>query len=279
MELRDIDPYIRLATDSVIRAGRVLKRRVIYDYELIYIEDGAFTLEYDGAEYPCGTGDFIFLRPGIPHSFFGIGEDLHQPHIHFDIVRRDDSPAVPICFKDRPQMTDRERAMIREDMFASYPKTPFVEFREKEAVLELFYGITNSPTSALRKKADLMLILDHLIRDAFPEAFHRAAPRYPVEKAVKDYISAGQGMFSGLDDIAKQFSYSKYHLDRKFKQAYGIGIMAYRNEKRMQLAKELLKEESVTSVAEKLGFSSVYSFSRSFKDRFGASPSTFKKRT
>lgn len=100
---------------------------------------------------------------------------------------------------------------------------------------------------------------------------------YRIEKHIKDYIDADQCLTAKLDDVAKQFNYSKYYLDRCFKESYGVGIMAYRNKKRLQTAKEMLKEHSVSVVAEKLGFSSIYVFSRAFKNHFGVSPTQNKK--
>ncbi len=93
---------------------------------------------------------------------------------------------------------------------------------------------------------------------------------------LKDYIDAGQGMTHTLDDLAKQFSYSKYYLERQFKKEYGVSLMAYRNQKRMELAQQLLKSRSVSAVADTLGFTSIYVFSRAFKQFFGVSPSAYQ---
>jgi AraC-like DNA-binding protein len=45
----------------------------------------------------------------------------------------------------------------------------------------------------------------------------------------------------------------------------------------MQMAKQLLKDFSVTSVAEKTGYQSVYAFSRAYKTFYGVSPTKDKK--
>lgn len=86
MDISKINPYIRIAMRSILRAGKVIKRRIIYDYELIYIDAGEFIFNYNGVDYLCQKGDFIFIRPNIPHSFSGIKRDLSQPHIHFDMT-------------------------------------------------------------------------------------------------------------------------------------------------------------------------------------------------
>lgn len=277
-DISTINPYIRVAMHSVIPVSHEIKRRIIYDYELIYIDDGEFILNYNEMDYLCQKGDFIFIRPNIPHSFSCINRDLSQPHIHFDITHLKDSPFVPVSFKDFPDLNDREKAMIRDDFFECFPKTPFVKFSDNEYVLRLFYEIIDSGALCnLQQKAKLILIIEQLIADNFQDSFKQIAAQHPIERQIKDYIDAGQGISSKLEDIAKQFNYSKYYLGRRFQKKYGISIMAYRNQKRMQTARELLKNESVSQVCEKMGFSSIFVFSRAFKKHFGISPSDCKK--
>ena len=98
-----------------------------------------------------------------------------------------------------------------------------------------------------------------------------------IEEQVKDYLDAGQGLTSSLEDIANQFNYSKCHLEHRFKDRYGVSLIAYRNNKRMESAKSMLVTHSVSDVSNKLGFSSIYVFSRAFKNHFGISPSDYKK--
>lgn len=272
-----INPYIRVAQPSVMRAGREIRRRIIFDYELIYIEEGSFILNYDDVDYSCTKGHFLLLRPGISHSFSQINEDLHQPHIHFDITHTSDSTHIPVSFKDIDTLTVEEQKKIRRDVFAQYPTTPYITFSEPRIALELFYKITNpSSTSVLTRKAALIQLLDMLISDNFPGIFQKnACLAQSIESQVKDYIDAGQGLTSQLEDIAKQFNYSKYYLDRCFKTRYGVSIMAYRNMQRMLRAREMLKHNSVSAVTDKMGFSSIYVFSRAFKKHFGVSPSAY----
>jgi AraC-like DNA-binding protein len=115
-----------------------------------------------------------------------------------------------------------------------------------------------------------------LINDNFPELLTKQTPSYRPEQHLKDYIDAGQGLSSTLDDLAHQFNYNKYYLERCFKDTYGVSVMAYRNKRRMQTAKELLHSSNVSSVSEQLGFTSIYVFSRAFKSFFGISPSEYR---
>lgn len=278
-DIHAVNPYIRVAMQSILRAGSEIKRRVIFDYELIYIESGEFILNYNECDYKCLPGQFILLRPGVPHSFRGIEKELSQPHIHFDIFYSRESPQIPISFKDISEFTPEERKVIRQDVFADYPQVPFVQFSDKQKVLELFCDIVRgADASQLTRKAKLAQIIDILVTDNFPNCFSAEESHCNVIQQLKDYIDAGQGITASLSDLEKQFSYSKYYLERQFKKSYGISLMAYRNNKRMQTAKEMLRTERVSVVAEALGFTSIYVFSRAFKQHFGFSPSKAAKK-
>ena len=148
-----INPYIRVAMQSVLRIGTNISRRIIFDYELIYIADGEFILNYNETNYRCMAGQFILLRPGISHSFTVTDTDLSQPHIHFDITHMSDSRQIPVCFKDLKDNGSEERKNIREDIFRKYPQKPFVVFSDQKAALETFYAIVNNqkPSSLTQK--------------------------------------------------------------------------------------------------------------------------------
>lgn len=279
MNVFEINPYIRLAINSVLPPYTHIKRRIIFDYELIYLEAGNFTLKYDDIAYECKAGQFILLCPSVPHSFrLGKGK-ISQPHIHFDMVYDINSQGIPISFKDIGEFSKEEKKLIRENIFEKYKPYPFVKFNEEDKFFDLWNKIVgNNETDYLTKKAALTEIISMLITDNFPDILSQKKENdYNVALQIKDYIDAGQGINSSLDDFEKQFSYSKFYLEREFKKRHGISLIAYRNNKKMELVAKLLKNENVTTVVEKLHFSSIYAFSRAFKKHFGLSPTEYKK--
>lgn len=273
MKISNINPHIRLVMRGKLLHGHNIRRRVIYDYELIYLEKGNFTLIYADREWQCAEGDVLFIRPGVPHSFRVDNGDISQPHIHFDMTYRLESENVPISFKDFDEMSDEEKSWIHENYFDEYPEEPFLRFKDKKAFVKLFFKViqrkeNNDPIAA---KGLLTELVSLIIRDNFSDIFEKQYS-YSVTSHIKDYIDAGNGFGLDLDGFARLFSYSKYHIERKFKESFGIGIIEYRNKKRMQHANRLLKTTSVSKTAELLGYSSIYSFSRAYKSYYGYSP-------
>ena len=277
MNIHDINPYIRVAMPSRFPPNHQILERIIFDYELIYVEEGSFRFSYGKQTYLCSVGDFVFIRPGIAHSFRSTASGASQPHIHFDLTYMPDSRTVPVSFKNLPDMTAFERKMIRPDAFSDYPREPFVHFSDAPELLRLFYEVIDprTPLHTLRKKALMTEIINRLIQDNFPACFSDESTQLPPAAQLKAYIDAGQGLHSSLDDYESQFFYSKFYLERQFKQLYGTPIMAYQNKKRMEVARSMLSDRTVTDIAKELGYSSIHAFSRAFKSHFGVSPTEF----
>lgn len=277
MNAFELNPYIRLAINSVLAPYTEIKRRIIFDYELIFIESGSFTLEYNGISHNCRKGNTILICPGIPHSFKLHEFEVSQPHIHFDMVYDVNSENIPISFKDITEFSQEEKKLIRPNIFDGYEPYPFVKFENETEFLRLWKKIVgNSENGYLVKKAALTEIISMLISSQFPLCLPTDSGTYNISRQIKDYLDAFQGIGIKLCDFEKQFCYSKYHLERQFKKTFGISLIAYRNIKTMELALSLLKKYSVTETAERLKFSSVYAFSRAFKTHFGIAPTEYK---
>lgn len=280
LHTHEINPYIRVAVRSVLNTGLEIKRRIIFDYEFIYIADGSMTFFYNDIPYKVSRGHFLFIRPGIPHSFQDI-QALHQPHIHFDFVYHKNSKGTPVSFKDIPALSPQEKALISEDYFHNAPPFPFITFHDTEKALSLFYRTIDANTSkdSLAAKGYLTALLAMIIDDNFPDMIKKDIGNYTIANQIRDIIDSQQGLRHSLDDLESQLSYSKFYLERQFKNEYGISIIAYQNEKKFIEATRMLATKSISQVAAELGYSSIYSFSRAFKNKYGLSPSQYRQNT
>ncbi|AGF55292.1 AraC family transcriptional regulator [Clostridium saccharoperbutylacetonicum] len=82
-----------------------------------------------------------------------------------------------------------------------------------------------------------------------------------------------------IETLSQKFYLSKYYLMHKFKRETGYTVHNYVNQKRLLLAKDLIKSgESITKVYALCGFNDYSSFLRSFKNMFNRSPSTFSSK-
>ncbi|MFT8352458.1 helix-turn-helix domain-containing protein [Clostridium saccharoperbutylacetonicum] len=82
-----------------------------------------------------------------------------------------------------------------------------------------------------------------------------------------------------IETLSQKFYLSKYYLMHKFKRETGYTVHNYVNQKRLLLAKDLIRSgESITKVYTLCGFNDYSSFLRSFKNMFNKSPSTFSSK-
>lgn len=81
-----------------------------------------------------------------------------------------------------------------------------------------------------------------------------------------------------LSDVARAAMFSPYHFHRVFQAIVGETLADFVKRRRLDKALTLMargRRQSLTRIALECGFSSSSDFSRSFKQRFGASPSRF----
>ncbi|MEZ8784980.1 helix-turn-helix domain-containing protein [Vibrio splendidus] len=104
-------------------------------------------------------------------------------------------------------------------------------------------------------------------------------PAFSRISRVLTYIHSNLSSSLSLEDIATQSCWSRWQLQRVFQAETGLTVANYVRELKLsQAAEELLDgKERVIDVALGLGFNSEISFSRSFKQMFGASPSQYRK--
>lgn len=81
----------------------------------------------------------------------------------------------------------------------------------------------------------------------------------------------------GLDELAERLEISKAHLSRSFMKKTGVSPGKYLTRVRIEYAKLLLQDESVsiTYVAEASGFANANYFAKVFRRETGMSPSEF----
>lgn len=106
-----------------------------------------------------------------------------------------------------------------------------------------------------------------------------AAPDDSRIHSIIEYIHQHCTESITIPELAKLADMPEKSFIRYFHSNVGISPKRYVNECRMKYAAELLADErkSIASVAEELGYSDQYSFSKAFHKYYGDSPSMFRK--
>lgn len=95
-----------------------------------------------------------------------------------------------------------------------------------------------------------------------------------------DYIDRNIDKPISLDILSSEMHISKFHLHRIFKNIIGEPLSSYI--KRIRIEKGFMYMQTTTlsidEISEKVGYESVYSFSKAFKSIFHESPRSFQRK-
>lgn len=290
MNLNEFSPFIRVAMKSFLTAPFKINQRVLFDYELIFIESGKWKLTLENKEYICKENDVILIRPRQKHTIESIGNiSVSQPHIHFDIIYDNFSEQIYVSFKDETQFSKTEMQMIRTDIFNPFNlSSPILKITNLIYFKNIFYHIistfeTKPLMFQLLYKQQLLELLTYIIKENFSEmVLTEKLPKQVTENiayVIKEYIDHNYYAVITLDTLEKQFHYSKFSISKNFTKCFGISVIRYYNTLRLETAKNMLKNgSSVTEIVNDLNFSSIYMFSRLFKNNTDLSPTKYVKK-
>ena len=97
---------------------------------------------------------------------------------------------------------------------------------------------------------------------------------------IMKYINENLYSIRNLSDVAASLGYNYSYISTLFHRSMGITLNGYFKSKRMNEAKSMLldSKKSISEIARIMNYSSVYAFSKAFKEYFGESPGYYSGR-
>ena len=93
------------------------------------------------------------------------------------------------------------------------------------------------------------------------------------------YIDTHVLSIKNLSDVSDAVSYNYSYLSDLFRRTTGQKLSDYYRSRKLEAAKQFLSDGgTVTKISELLGYSSVYAFSRAFKEKYGIPPNRYRKK-
>lgn len=245
-------------------------------WEICYVTRGEIALFLDEKRVIVTEHELVLLSPNKKHSYFSEKGNENQAFvICFDSFSQALNAVSEYVFApDSVQLICMEKIMeesattfhMNEREHLEVLKAP--RFGGQQALLlQLEYLLISLVRRmSVEKNSDIVFFSD----ESFYADLVNVIVRFLRENVSKKLT---------LNDICGKFSYSKSFLCKIFKEEKGVTLITYFNRLKVEEAKRMLAEstQSVTHIADSLGFREVKYFDAIFKKYTGTSPVSYRE--
>ena len=232
----------------------LVKNRIIIHFVL----SGKGIIRLNGKQYDVGPHQ-IFLIPQDTRTFYQADAEDPWEYIWFHIG----GPKIPLILKEA-------------GLTAEHPVyTPMACANKIE---ELAKDILANYTRQYYCVGTLYKICDYMIENSKLKQGEDYDTTLLYVKNVISYIQLKYSEHIKIENIAFALGLNRSYLTRLFKEATGYSLQEYLLTYRMKMAIKLLSENklSVSEIAEAVGYTDTFTFSKAFKRHFNQSPSACK---
>ena len=254
-------PYLYSALKLEYPPGWALPMRSRSENQVIHVKRGDLTVTVSGATHVLTSGDLFFIPAETRYSLATqTGMILAMVDFHFQ-----GSGAADTYLRD----------YLKPTPMRIPPKYAGAAGRVVDELARAY--LLQNVESVLRSKAllyELLALLTRIVNESSDD--HDFTPEQTLYvEAARRIIEDNLTRRFSLDALAAAVGVSKYHLSRLFRRRYGVSPGEYHTTLRMRQAAALLSmgHLSISEIAVQLGYMSVQSFSKAFKQHFGVNPS------
>ena len=246
-----------------------------HDYiELVYHFSGTAEHYVDGVSYTVRRGDMLLVDRGCEHSF------CPKPRVRYcDIMLRPEffdkslsggeSVVAFLSLREFGEFATEIRGGKRLIRFSANERSQI------EALIKLTIDEQNRELGASEsmRRSALNMLLTLIFRNM------RSERRLEINAELLDYVRDNCADKITASSLSDRCGYTVEHFSRRFKAYFGTTFTEYLNECRLQRACDLLlsTRKTVDAIIDESGFSSRGEFFRKFREKFGKTPSEFKK--
>ena len=143
---------------------------------------------------------------------------------------------------------------------------------------ELYESASYADHTVLQLKVlELLLLLERIPQESGMDSYY-SAEQTLLAHHLRDHLLTNREGYVSLAQLAAEHEMSVSHLQKLFKQVYGVPVYRYIKEYRLeQAAVELVRSRKpITEIAQHAGYDNASKFSESFKRRYGKTPSRYR---
>jgi AraC family transcriptional regulator of arabinose operon len=231
------------------------------DYQVIYLLEGKGHYKFPDGIREIGKGYVLLFQPGQPQNYTYYFKDKPELYwIHFSgYAVKDLLERLNIGDRQVYYVGDSKECieLLKKTTYELQLKRPGFMSYGAAYLIELLASIA-------RKQADLDLESGAVITEDIRKAILNMHMNYSRELSVSD--------------LARECNLSLFRFIHKFKASTGMTPLSYLIKIRMDAARKLLSDSSlsVSEVASVVGYKDPLYFSKAFKKLEGTSPKNFK---
>lgn len=127
------------------------------------------------------------------------------------------------------------------------------------------------------KTLELLMLLSRIPRRQTDEPYC-SAKQAELARHLRDHLVTDADSYISLAQLAAEHGVSVSHLQKLFKQVYGVPVYRYIKEYRLERAAVKLVQgrQPVTEIAQEAGYDNASKFTEAFKKRYGLTPTQYR---
>jgi len=237
----------------------LIDRNYYYNCIVMFIKEGSLIVEQYGKTVCVKSGEAVMLALQEPHKYYCVpGADGRASHLFFHFNSRSLQRVVQLFEENRRLPIVIKNPRIYEEIVSvfdtAYEKNAGYEF----AISGKLYNIVMS------------FFQSSFIENPITNRFCYMVDLY-IDKHIGEKIT--------LEQLCREFGYSKYHFSRKFRACFNTPPIQYVLNRKILYSQKLLcnTNMNIQQIAEGLGFCDVCYFTKAFKKVSGFTPMSYKK--
>ncbi|WP_113673892.1 AraC family transcriptional regulator [Vallitalea guaymasensis] len=256
--------YFEFAKNYVFRGEK-------HDFwEAVYVDKGVLEVMADTRHYVLNNGQMIFHKPNEFHSLWANGEIAPNVIVfsfgcHSEAMKFFENKIIKLDVEQKSILQNfiREARRCLQDQQLK-ADSPFGSNQLLKLYMEQFF-IHCIRNQNVQKLKESIVTKKRMEKD--------------IAVTIEDFLKEKVNDNICLKDIVSHMSLSATYLKELFKKNYSVSIMKYYRTLRIENAKQLIRESSLTftEIAEQMNYTSIHYFSKQFKDCVGMTPTEYAK--
>jgi AraC-type DNA-binding domain-containing proteins len=241
-------------------------------FQVVFVFNGEGIICVDGVERKTEINQLYIIRPFVKHMISASsGKPLNTVELKFYCSDEYTNQMLHIL----PQFIEKADSNIRGVFVGIIEeikgKNSYFKEIIKSQLSQIFYYVYRGCTNQFNNQTS-------------EEMFQKGSEKHIVKSEVVQeairYINENYSSEIKLNDLAEHVHLNPGYFCSVFKEEYGISPIHYLQMIRLENAKNMLanSNQSITDIANQVGFQSIHYFSRFFKANVGLTPNDFRHR-